>query len=70
MRRRVPGGGGSLAAHGNSGQEQTYGTQYTTVEGTFGPYPVADPDDLDERRARAGLQPQAEYDARMRQTYG
>ncbi|MFF3432162.1 DUF6624 domain-containing protein [Streptomyces sp. NPDC002602] len=45
-----------------AGEPQLYGTQY----GADGPRPVADPDQLDERRAAVSLGPHAEYDAQMR----
>jgi hypothetical protein len=50
----------------NAGQPQLYGTQFTVTEGEFGPRPIEDPQRLDERRAEAGLEPFADYDARMR----
>lgn len=49
-----------------AGQPQLYGTQFTVTGGTFGPYPIEDPARLDERRAAAGLQPFADYEARMK----
>jgi hypothetical protein len=45
---------------------QLYGTQFTVTDGEFGPCPIEDPQQLDERRAAAGLEPFAEYDARIR----
>ena len=50
----------------HAGQPQLYGTQFTVTSGTFGPYPIEDPQRLDERRAAAGLEPFAAYEARMR----
>jgi hypothetical protein len=50
----------------NAGQPQLYGTQFTVTGTDFGPRPIEDPDRLDERRAAAGLEPFAEYDALMR----
>jgi hypothetical protein len=50
----------------NAGQPQLYGTQFTVTDGHFGPRPVEDPLQLDERRAEAGLEPFADYEARMR----
>jgi hypothetical protein len=50
----------------NTGQPQLYGTQFTVTETGFGPCPIADPGLLDERRAAAGLEPFAVYDAQMR----
>jgi hypothetical protein len=45
---------------------QLYGTQFTVTGGEFGPHPIEDPQRLDERRAAAGLEPFADYEARMR----
>ncbi|WP_419995068.1 DUF6624 domain-containing protein [Streptomyces boninensis] len=42
---------------------QLYGTQYA-ADGS--PHPIADPANLDARRAEVGLGPHAEYDAQMR----
>ncbi|HEV2376663.1 MAG TPA: DUF6624 domain-containing protein [Streptosporangiaceae bacterium] len=50
----------------NAGQPQRYGTQFTLVGGELGPYPIEDPHRLDERRAEAGLEPFADYQALMR----
>ena len=50
----------------HAGQPQLYGTQFTVTSDTFGPYPIEDPQRLDERRAAAGLEPFAVYEARMR----
>jgi hypothetical protein len=50
----------------NAGQPQLYGTQFTVTGQTFGPHPIEDPGRLDERRAQAGLEPFADYQARMR----
>ncbi|WP_407940896.1 DUF6624 domain-containing protein [Nonomuraea antri] len=52
------------------GQLQVYGTQYGMREGRLELQPVEDLDHLDERRARAGLGPHAEYDRMHRATYG
>lgn len=49
-----------------AGQQQLYGTQFTVTGGEFGPCPIEDPQRLDERRAEAGLEPFADYEARMR----
>ena len=41
---------------------QRYGTQGRCVgEATWEPLPVEDPDHLDERRAKVGLGPEADY---------
>ena len=50
----------------NAGHSQLCGTQFTITDGTVGPYPIEDPGRLDERRAQAGLEPFADYEARMR----
>jgi Family of unknown function (DUF6624) len=50
----------------NAGRPQLYGTQFTVTEGEFGPCPIEDRLRLDERRAEAGLEPFADYEARMR----
>ncbi|WP_338932776.1 DUF6624 domain-containing protein [Streptomyces netropsis] len=42
-------------------ESQLYGTQYRGA-----PLPIAEVEGLDERRAAVGLEPHAEYDARMR----
>jgi hypothetical protein len=49
----------------NAGLPQLYGTQFTVTGGEFGPQPIEDPQRLDERRAQAGLEPFADYQARM-----
>ena len=36
------------------------------TDGEFGPCPIEDPHQLDQRRAEAGLEPFADYEARMR----
>ncbi len=50
----------------NAGRPQLYGTQFTETDGEFRPRPIEDPHRLDERRAEAGLEPFADYEARMR----
>ena len=50
----------------NAGQPQLYGIEFTVTGGEFGPHPIEDPQRLDERRAAAGLEPFADYEARMR----
>lgn len=52
----------------NAGQPQLYGTQFTETDGELRPHPIGDPRRLDERRAEAGLEPFADYEARMRTT--
>jgi hypothetical protein len=48
-----------------AGKLQLYGTQFTVTGGELGPFPIEDPQRLDERRAEAGLEPFAVYEARM-----
>jgi hypothetical protein len=50
----------------HAGQPQRYGTQFTHEGGELAPLPIEDPERLDERRAEAGLEPFAAYEARMR----
>jgi hypothetical protein len=50
----------------NADQPQLYGTQFTVADGELGPCPIEDRQRLDERRAEAGLEPFADYEARMR----
>jgi uncharacterized protein DUF6624 len=45
---------------------QLYGTQFTVTDGDFVPYPIEDPQRLDERRAAAGLEPFAVYEAQIK----
>jgi hypothetical protein len=40
-----------------------YGTQFTVTDGEHRPRPIEDPQQLDERRAEAGLDPFADYEA-------
>jgi hypothetical protein len=48
----------------NEGREQVYGTQIAGADdhGVV-PWPIADPDGLEERRAKMGLEPFADYAA-------
>ncbi|MGH3260007.1 MAG: DUF6624 domain-containing protein [Streptosporangiaceae bacterium] len=50
----------------HAGQPQLYGTQFTSEGGELAPYPIEDPEHLDERRAEVGLEPFAAYEGRMR----
>lgn len=53
------------------GRPQVYGSQYSKLEdGDFGPCPIEDPEHVDARRDRVGLEPFADYDRRMRDLYG
>ena len=51
----------------NAGRAQLYGTQFTVTDGSIGACPIEDAGRLDERRAQAGLEPFADYEARMRE---
>jgi hypothetical protein len=47
-----------------------YGTQFYADEaGNFGPGPIEDPDNVDERRKAVGLQPLSEYAREVEQSY-
>jgi hypothetical protein len=50
----------------HDGRPQLYGTQFAVTDGEFGPSPIEDPQHLDERRAEAGLEPFAVYQAQIR----
>jgi hypothetical protein len=57
------------------GEKQIYGTQYSMkrVDGVmhFGPLtPIDDPEHLDERRKKMGLEPHEEYVATLKKLYG
>ncbi|MGW0672285.1 DUF6624 domain-containing protein [Streptomyces sp. NPDC002746] len=64
----------AIATHGWPGitlvaadEPQVYGTQYTNgPDGKLRLYPVAEPEQLDARRAAMGLESAAEYHRRMR----
>jgi hypothetical protein len=52
------------------GEPQSYGTQFgEDADGRFGPEPIENPEHLDERRAEVGMEPFAEYEARMRKMH-
>lgn len=52
------------------GKPQIYGTQFRTIDGATEPFPIADPEHVDERRARVGLETYAEYEARIKVRHG
>jgi hypothetical protein len=54
------------------GRDQRYGSQFVrSADGsTVVPWPIEDPDHVDDRRARIGLPPLAEQAATMRAQYG
>ncbi|MFA6957352.1 MAG: DUF6624 domain-containing protein [Thermoanaerobaculia bacterium] len=51
------------------GKPQVYGSQFHEVDGGMVPQPIEDPEHVDERRAKVGLQPLAEYAALMNEMY-
>jgi hypothetical protein len=51
----------------NLNQPQIYGTQFQGSAETFAPFPIADPNRLEKRRANLGLEPFAENEQRVRQ---
>jgi hypothetical protein len=51
----------------NAGQSQLFGTQFTSVGGRLMPHPIDDPERLDDRRKQMGLEPFADYEARIRE---
>jgi hypothetical protein len=53
----------------DEGKPQRYGTQFRIVAGELVPYPINDPESLEERRARVGLMPMLEYVKLLEQTY-
>ncbi|MEU1076225.1 MULTISPECIES: DUF6624 domain-containing protein [unclassified Streptomyces] len=55
----------------NAGQAQLYGTQHWYgPNGLLGPHPIADPAQLDTRRAGAGLPPYTEQARHLRERHG
>jgi len=51
------------------GKPQLYGTQFREVNGEQVPFPIEDEAHVDERRAKVGLQPLAEYTVLLRQMF-
>lgn len=49
----------------NSETSQLFGTQFRPNEGGYEPFPIEDPEHLDERRKEYGMKPFAEYEATM-----
>lgn len=49
----------------NNGKPQLYGTQFYTHRGRLFPKPIKDPDKLDVRRKKVGLQPFKSYKEEM-----
>jgi hypothetical protein len=52
------------------GKPQRFGTQFVLRGRTWEPEPIEDAAHVDERRARAGLRPLAEYTRTMQSAYG
>lgn len=52
----------------NEGRPQIYGTQFTSLDGDPVPYQIESVAGLDERRARMGLPPMAEYERLVKET--
>ncbi|HUO87083.1 MAG TPA: DUF6624 domain-containing protein [Thermoanaerobaculia bacterium] len=51
------------------GEPQLYGSQFREVDGEMVPYPIVEPERVDERRATVGLPPLAEYAEALRAVY-
>ena len=51
------------------GKPQVYGTQFKEVNGEMVPEPIEDAEHVDQRRAKVGLQPLAEYAEMIKQFY-
>lgn len=51
------------------GKKQVYGTQFATVDGRLQPKPIQDEATIDEKRAKVGLGPLAEYAKQLEQIY-
>lgn len=52
------------------GKKQLYATQFTLVDGKWKPRPLEDEENVDKRRAEAGLPPMAEYIKMIEKMYG
>ena len=53
----------------SEGNPQVYGTQFREANGEMAPFPIEDEQHVDERRAKVGLQPLAEYKKLIDQFY-
>jgi hypothetical protein len=53
----------------NEGKKQVYGTQFDTHDGKFEPYPIDDPEHVDDRRKAVGLGSLSDYTEAMRKAY-
>lgn len=54
----------------NTDRDQLYGTQFFGQGSNFGPRPIENVEHIDERRKSMGLEPYAEYERGMMETYG
>jgi hypothetical protein len=54
----------------NQGKLQLYGTQFIDHEGTFGPRPIEDEEQVNERRAEMGMESIEEYTQKIHEKYG
>jgi hypothetical protein len=52
------------------GEPQLYGTQFHIVDGELVPYPIAEPETLEQRRADMGLTSMADYVKALSKMYG
>lgn len=52
------------------GKKQVYGTQFTLMNGEYGPRPLEDESNVDQRRKEVGLSPLAQYAAEVKAIYG
>ncbi|MEV6283595.1 DUF4135 domain-containing protein [Kribbella sp. NPDC051770] len=57
------------ALHLTEGRPQLYGTKFEAVDGELVPCPLHEPDTVDDRRRALGLEPIADYAARLRQRF-
>jgi hypothetical protein len=54
----------------NDGLPQRYGTQFHAIDGAQVPFPIAEPERVDERRSRVGIEMLAEYAKKMNAMHG
>ena len=53
----------------SAGEAQLFGTKFQRLNGQLVPFPIEQEEDVDSRRAAAGLEPLAAYTERMRRTF-
>jgi hypothetical protein len=53
----------------NEGKKQLYGTQFDTKDGKFEPFPIDDPERVDERRKSLGMGTLADYTEALKKAY-